>query len=163
LDSLVDAEDYEGLGQRQAEAIKRERTMREAANEVSGTIEGVLADHPEFRVLGVDKVEEIRQDTASKGGTVVDFMMALSAEKQNRAVGSAVEQATEKFGKEMDARFASHGLEKRERDKGPDEGVEQGAGAGTDSRTEDEILADPNTPTSVLSDILEKRGIQIPR
>ena len=162
LQSLVDAEDYEGLGQRRAEEIKKQRTLSEAAAQISGTIEGVLTEHPEFRVLGNDKVEEIRQATADKGGTVVDFMVALSNARQTLAVGSAVEQASVGLLKEVDARLVSAGLKKRSEESGPDANVSGASGtARGDTRTEDEILGDPNTEVPVLEEILKKRGIKV--
>jgi len=162
LQSLVDAEDYEGLGQRQAETIKRQRTMRDAASQVSGTIEGVLAEHPEFRILGNDKIEEIRQGLVDKGGTVVDFMVALANERQTKVVGDVAKQAAAEAVKEVDARLVEAGLKKRSEEKGPDENVSGAGGtSGGDTRTEDEILADPNTPISTLEEILKKRDIKV--
>jgi len=162
LQSLVDAEDYEGLGQRQAESIKQQRTMRDAASQISGTIEGVLAEHPEFRVIGTDKIEELRQGLVDKGGTVVDFMVALSNERQSKAVGDAIKQATDAAMTEVDARLVEAGLKKRSEEKGTDENVSGAGGtAGGDTRTEDEILADPSTPIPTLEKILKERDIKV--
>ena len=162
LERLVDSGDTDELGVRQAESIKHQRTMRDAASQVSGTIEGVLAEHPEFRVIGNDKIEEIRQDLVSKGGTVVDFMVALANERQGLAVGVAAKEAAEVALKEVDARLVEAGLKKRSEDKGPDENVSGAGGtSGGDTRTEDEILADPDTELPVLEKILKERGIKV--
>lgn len=162
LERLVDSGDTEELGQRQAETIRRQRTMRDAASQVSGTIEGVLAEHPEFRVLGNEKIEEIRQDLVGKGGTVVDFMVALSNERQSQAVKVAAEAAAEVALKEVDARLVEAGLKKRSEEKGTDENVSGAGGtAGGDTRTEDEILADPSTPIPTLEKILKERDIKV--
>lgn len=162
LQSLVDAENYEALGQRQAEGIKQQRVERTVAAQISGRIEGVLAEHPEFRIIGIDKIEEIRQDLVDKGGTVVDFMVALANERQDKIVGDVAKQAADAAVKEVDARLVEAGLKKRSEEKGTDENISGAGGtSGGDTRTEDEILADPNTELPVLEKILKERGIKV--
>jgi hypothetical protein len=136
--------------------------VREAASQISGTIEGVLAEHPEFRVLGNDKIEEIRQDLIGKGGNVVDFMVALSNERQSKAVEDAARRAADAALEEVDAKLVEAGLKKRSEEKGPDEDVSGAGGtSGGDTRTEDEILADPSTDIPTLEKILKERGIKV--
>src|SRR3972149_2001982 len=53
--TLVDNEDYEGLGERTAKTLQEQRTMQAAAVQFSGALEGILKEHPEFRGLGSDK------------------------------------------------------------------------------------------------------------
>jgi len=162
LDSLVNTEDYEGIGRRTADVRRQQKTLREAASMVSSEIEGVLQERPEFRALGEDRIEEIRQEVGAKGGTVVDFMVALADERQGRVVGDAAQRAVEAALKEVDARLTAAGLAKRSEGEGPDANISGGGGGTTsDSRAEDEILADPNTPTETLEKILKGRGIKV--
>lgn len=162
LDSLVESDDMQGLGERTRDVRRQQKTLREAASMVSGEIESVLSEHPEFRAIGEDKIEEIRLDVGAKGGTVVDFAVALSREARTRDLAGVLDKAREDNQKDMEAFLVKRGLLKRSEEEGADETV-SGAGGGTssDSRTEDEILEDPNTPVPVLEKILKERGIKV--
>lgn len=158
--SLVDNEDYAGLGERTAKTLQEQRTMQAAAVQFSGALEGILREHPEFRSLGQDKIDEISADVVTKEGNVVDFMLGLSAAKQEQAVQASIAAAQKTFAAEMDAKLAEYGLSRREKEGGPDETV-SGATGSVATADEDKILADPSTSTKVLKEILHRRGIQV--
>ena len=113
LMSLVDKEDYEGLGERTAQSIRQRKALADAASQVSGAIEGVLKEHPEYRVLGEDKINEIFDDVRGRGGSVIDFMLGLSEAKFQKQVGTYAEQTRLDTRKEMEAFLIENNLLKR--------------------------------------------------
>ena len=157
--SLVDEEDYEGLGQRTAKQLQEKRTMETAAVQFSGALEGILKEHPEFRGLGQDRIDEVYQDVIDKQGNVVDFMIGLSKARESQAIEVSVATAQKAFAAELDAKLTEYGLSRREKEGGPDENV-SGATGNVATADEDKLLEDPNTPTKVLKEILSKRGIK---
>jgi len=157
--SLVDKEDYEGLGERTAKTLQEQRTMQAAAVQFSGALEGILREHPEFRGLGSDKIDEIAQEVVTNQGSVVDFMLGLSKARESQAVEASITAATKTFSAELDAKLKEYGLSRREKEGGPDENV-SGTTGNVATADEDALLTNPDTPIKVVKEILSKRGIQ---
>ena len=120
FDELLDSEDYDSLGRKTAETRIEQRRTAEAARMVSGVIEDVLKQRPEFRDLGEDAIESIYERVKDDKGTVVDFMVALSSEASDKRVKKETEVIRKSMTEEMEARFAEYGMERRSRDS--DEG-----------------------------------------
>ena len=157
--SLVDDEDYEGLGKRTAQTLQSTRSMQDAAVQFTGALEGILKEHPEFRGLGQDRIDEVYQDVIDKQGNVVDFMIGLSKARESQAIEVSIATAQKAFAAELDAKLTEYGLSRRDKEGGPDENV-SGATGNVATADEDALLENPNTPTKVLKEILAKRGIQ---
>ena len=157
--TLVDNEDYEGLGERTAKTLQEQRTMQAAAVQFSGALEGILKEHPEFRGLGQDKIDEVYQEVITNQGNVVDFMLGLSKARETQAIEVSIATAQKSFAAELDAKLAEYGLSRREKEGGPDENV-SGTTGNAATADEDALLENPDTPTKVLKEILSKRGIQ---
>jgi len=131
LAGFVDSGDFESIGRRTAAAREKQKTLREAASMVSGEIEGTLAEHPEFRAIGEDKIEEIRQEVGAKGGSVVDFSIALSREARTRDLAGILEQSRQDNRKDMEAFLVEKGLAQRSTDDTtPSKDVVKGGGGG---------------------------------
>lgn len=137
LASSVDSEDYESIGRRTADAREKQKTLREAATLVSSEVEGTLAEHPEFRAVGEDRIEEVRQEVGAKGGTVVDFAIALSREARTRDLAGILEQSRSDNRKDMEAFLVEKGLTERSADDTtpPKDVVEGGGGGGSQKMT----------------------------
>lgn len=166
LMELVDADDTQGLGERAAESLRQRRQLAETAELLSGAQENVLKEHPEFQVLGGVKIDEIFQGVKEKKGSVIDFMLALTNEKQKLAFSPLLEEATEKMGKELDARLVEAGLKKREEEESTDESVSGSTPRKTDATGDDALIerwneGDPSVTREQVLPILRKRGIEI--
>ena len=159
LYALVDDADTETLGQRTLKSLQDKRTMETAAVQFSGALEGILKEHPEFRGLGQDRIDEVYQDVIDKQGNVVDFMIGLSKARESQAIEVSIATAQKAFAAELDAKLTEYGLSRREKEGGPDETV-SGTSGNVATADEDALLENPNTPTKVLKEILAKRGIQ---
>jgi len=168
FDALLDSEDYDSIGRKQADSVREQRRTAEAARMVSGYIEDVLKEHPQFRDLGEDTIESIYEQVKSSGkGTVVDFMVALSNEHGDRRVKRETDTIRKSLLDEMDARLAEHGLISRSRDdeegNAPSGAVSRASGASGMtpekylSLSEDEFDALPNEVHTRMTAELAKR------
>ena len=133
--------------------------MQAAAVQFSGALEGILKEHPEFRGLGQDKIDEIYQDVVTKEGNVVDFMLGLSRAREMQAIEVSIATSQKAFSAELDAKLAEYGLSRREKEGGPDITV-SGTTGSVATADEDALLTNPDTPIKVVKEILSKRGIQ---
>jgi hypothetical protein len=163
---LAEREDYAGLGERTAQSLQKQRQLAEAAQQVTGAIEGVVKEHPEFRTIGEERMTELYEAVASRGGSVVDFMVDLAKEKESQGVKSALAEAKQEFSTELEAKLAEFGLSKRTEEGGPDAEVSGGGTPAGNLSDEDKILerwnsGDPSMDIKEVRPILKKRGIEV--
>jgi hypothetical protein len=110
----LEEEDYDALGRKEADRMREEQAYLEAATKISASVETALKQHPEFRVLGEETIEQVYNDVRSKGGNIVDFTTALSEKRRQHDVSSLGEQLRKEQREELEALLTERGLGKRE-------------------------------------------------
>ena len=114
---LLEENDYAGLGELEARRIRDEKQLSTAAARVAGVIEKVVREHPDFAVLGEEKIDEAYADTQRSGGSVIDFTLKLAEARRHmdveRAVADSTKGLSERIAAEVEAALAAAGVEKR--------------------------------------------------
>jgi len=169
LDSLVQSEDFDSLGRRTADERARTKNLTEAAKEVTAVMEDLIRQRPEFKDLGEEAFTNIYNSVKDRQGTIIDLMADLSIEKYSQDLTKQVKAAMDKMGEEVDARFASYGLEKRtedaEKGNAPSAAISKGKGASAPTGSDDELLEaygrGEDIPQDKIRTILAERGIKV--
>lgn len=112
--TLLEQEDYDALGRKTAEQMREEQSLLDAAAKVSASVEQALREHPEYRVLGEDVIDQTYNDVRAKGGNIVDFQIALAGRKHDLSVKTLAEQLRKEQREEFEAILTERGLTKRE-------------------------------------------------
>lgn len=112
--ALLQEEDYDGLGRKTADQMREESAFLEAAQKISSSVENALKEHPEYRVLGEDAIEQVFNEVRSKNGNIVDFQVALSQKRREHDVSALGEQLRKEQREELEALLTERGLGKRE-------------------------------------------------
>ena len=101
-----------------AKSLASEEKLRRAARiEVLGEIEDVIKTHPYFAAeLGEDTVAALFNKTLQENGTLIDWLVQLSDEKQTRQVTKLREDIQAELQKEFDAKLVEAGVEIRSND-----------------------------------------------
>lgn len=128
---LLQDEDYDALGRREADRMRDEAAFLDAATKISQQVETALKEHPEFRVLGEETIEQVYGEVRSKGGNIIDFTTALSQKRREHDVSSLGEQLRKEQREELDALLTERGLGKREEQVAAAETVVAGVSGAT--------------------------------
>jgi hypothetical protein len=164
FDALLDSEDYDSLGRKTAESRVEQRKMADAARMVSGVIEDVLKQRPEFRDLGEDAIESIYERVKDDKGTVVDFMVALSSEAGDRRVKKETDVIRKSLQEEVDAMRAELGLTSRSKDSddgnAPSGAVSRATGA-TGMTPEKYLSLDPEAFDALPNEVHQRMTAEL--
>ena len=169
LEALIQGEDYDSIGRETADQRTRTKALSAAAKEVSAVMEDLIRGRPEFKDLGEDTFTDVYNSVKERGGTVIDLMADLSAERMSRQLTKQVDAAVAKMAEEMDARLAEYGVEKRtvaaEKGEGPSPSISRGKGSAAGQATDTELLEaygrGEDVPQDKIKAILLERGIKL--
>jgi hypothetical protein len=114
---FVDDNDYAALGELEAKKIREDEQLSAAASKVAGVIESVVRKHPDFALLGEEKIDEIFQETQQSKGNVIDFTLKLAEARRRLDVEKVTADTTksldERIKAEVEAALAAAGVDRR--------------------------------------------------
>lgn len=115
---LREEEDFEGLGKYVAEEDAKADELLEAASVFKETGERYIREHPDYQVLGDDRLADIIDTVKARGGNVFDIQVELAKALADERVGVATTKADqsieERIEQEVAAALLKAGVTKRE-------------------------------------------------
>ena len=114
---LLDEEDYEGLGQLEAQRERANEELLKSADFFKENGEQWIRENPEYQVLGDDRVNEIIESVKTRRGNFyeiqLDLAKALSAEEAKRTKEETEKSITERVNEAVEAALAAAGVQQR--------------------------------------------------
>ncbi len=114
---LIELEDLEGLGQLELERIREADTLLKAAEKMTATLEEIVRQDPDLRVLGDDRMTEIYDSVRRQGGSIHDLEKELWLARGKLDVDAAIAKTSktieERVAQEVEAALARAGVEQR--------------------------------------------------
>lgn len=90
--ALLEAKDYQGLGERYAKTKTETKKAKEEAAKFNELVIAATHEIPEIADLGDERIQEIRNEIANKKGSVVDLQTALFRAAREKVVAQEVER-----------------------------------------------------------------------
>src|SRR3990172_250828 len=124
---LAELEDLEGLGQLELDRIRDANTLLKAADQITATLEEIVRQDPDLKVLGEDRMAEIYDSVQRRKGSIHDLEKELWRARAKLDVDEALAESSktieERVREEVEAALTSAGVKIRT------EEVEKGRGA----------------------------------
>lgn len=116
---LLEEGDYDTYGRREAAKVETQERLMESLRQAGSVISQVTTERY-AQVLGEDTVNQIVADVEAKRGNIVDLNTALAEAERKLAVDKAVNSTSkavqESVMKEVEARLAEAGVQRRSAD-----------------------------------------------
>lgn len=132
LQRLIESEDYDAIGRKQATQYRRDTDARQRAIEFNQIIQKAIVERPEVRELGDEVIQEVVQQVSSYNGTIVDLMFELDKRRSEKLLAAERQRVRDELSAELEAKFTEYGLKKREEavSQGEDTNKEISSGGG---------------------------------
>lgn len=129
---LIADENFDEIGRQEAAKAEANERLMESLS-MAGEVIGRATTERYSQELGEEAVDRIIKEQDAAGGNVIDLNRALAEESTKRAVekatGTAIEEAEERFGKKLEATLTDRGVKERSKEAAETGPVEKVSGS----------------------------------
>lgn len=163
INRLAAEGNHAAIGERAVAQIRQEESDAQVASRLTAEVVAMIRERPEFRTLGEDRIAQIQEEEAARGGDLASLAGRLAVELVVKAQAEAIEKAKAEQNEALEARLTELGLVKRAETPGAVGAVEQ-ATRPSGAMTEDQILeryGDTGEGKKEAQEIMRKRGLKV--